>query len=135
MPTLVVAQKAETFAENRRLVVPHPERGAQRVGQYENRRVLRPFEDVIQLHYSIFGHLISPHDIVSEPGPQTPPQTRGSAPDPTPHLSPPRRGPQRVWVRTTVRLAKAFRFRGPDAMPPRRDRAPLNARDAPPRLW
>ena len=46
MPALVVAHKAETLAENRRLVVPHPERGAQRVGQDENRRVLRPFEDV-----------------------------------------------------------------------------------------
>jgi hypothetical protein len=56
MPALIVAHKAETLAENRRLVVPHPERGAQRVGQYEHRCVLWPFEDVIQLHYGIFGH-------------------------------------------------------------------------------
>ena len=60
MPTLVVAQKAETFAENRGLVVPHPERGAQRVGQDEDRRVLRSFEDVVQFHYGFLGHLISP---------------------------------------------------------------------------
>src|SRR5215217_6365390 len=56
MPTLVVAQKSETFSENRRLVVPHLERGAQRVGQDENGRVLRPFEDVVQFHYGFFGH-------------------------------------------------------------------------------
>ena len=76
MPALVVAHKAETLAENRRLVVPHPERGAQRVGQDEYRR---PPSSRTWFSSTTASSVTRspPHDIVSEPGPRTPLQTRG----------------------------------------------------------
>ena len=48
VPAGVIAQDAEMLAEGRHLRVPHIERGAQRVGQHQNRRIDRAIETVMQ---------------------------------------------------------------------------------------
>lgn len=57
MATPVVAQQPKPLAQDGRLIVPHPECHTQGVRQYQDRCVLRSFQDVVHVDCAFRKHL------------------------------------------------------------------------------